>query len=120
MVDNSVENVCFIGSVERYKVVFVYFVFKLEFDFIILGMGQDGYIVLFFFKLGLLKDNENLVVMIINEFSVKRMIFLFFILNKVRYIVVIVSGYEKYDIVDFFVGSEKKNVNKYFILGVNF
>lgn len=39
MVDNSVENVCFIGSVEWYKVVFVYFVFKLEFDFIILGMG---------------------------------------------------------------------------------
>lgn len=39
MVDYSVENLCFIRSVERYEVVFVYFVFKLEFDFIILGMG---------------------------------------------------------------------------------
>lgn len=119
MVDKSVENVCSTGSVERYKAALVHFVSKLELDFIILGMGQDGHTASLFPKSGLLKDNENLVAMTTNESSVKRMTLLFSILNKARHTAVIVSGHKKHDIVDSLAGSEKKNVKDYPILGVN-
>lgn len=70
MLDYSLSSVCFIGSVECYKVVFVWYVFRFEFDYYFMNWIRWIYCVIFFFRLGLLKDSKNLVVMIINELSV--------------------------------------------------
>lgn len=49
------------------KTALVRHVFRLELDFIILGMGQGEHSASLFSKSGLLKDSENSVAMTTNE-----------------------------------------------------
>lgn len=61
MLDYSFSSVCSSGSFKRYKTALVRYIFRLELDFIILGLGQDEHSASLFPKLGLLKDREYLL-----------------------------------------------------------
>ncbi|XP_061176102.1 GDH/6PGL endoplasmic bifunctional protein-like [Saccostrea echinata] len=106
-------------SEEEYEAELIHHISKLQMDFIILGMGQDGHTASLFPSSALLKDYNKLVAMTTTEASPKRMTLLYSVINKAKNIAVIVNGHHKHDIVDILGRSEGKSVNDYPILGVN-
>ncbi|XP_062592528.1 GDH/6PGL endoplasmic bifunctional protein-like [Saccostrea cucullata] len=110
---------CSEGIEKQYEADLIHHVSKLQMDFMILGMGQDGHTASLFPKSVLLKDNNKLVAMTTTEASPKRMTLMYPIIKKAKNIAVIVNGNHKHDIVDILSRSEGKSMHDYPILGVN-
>ncbi|KAK3102913.1 hypothetical protein FSP39_014914 [Pinctada imbricata] len=111
-------EICSDRGVKLYRDDLTFHLINNSFDLVVLGVGSDGHTASLFPRSSLLDDSNSLVTLTSDEASPRRLTLSYKMINKSKFVIAIVTGKSKHDIVEK-LSEETKSKYDYPILGVN-